>query len=52
MGLLDELHASGRTIIIVTHDHMIAEHTGRTVHLLDGNIDMIQINRNKGGGAV
>ena len=44
MGLLDKLHESGRTIITVTHDPEIAAHTERTIHLLDGKIDLIQKN--------
>ncbi len=44
MGLLDKLHESGRTIITVTHDPEIATHTERTIHLLDGKIDLIQKN--------
>jgi putative ABC transport system ATP-binding protein len=36
MGLLSELHQSGATICIVTHDPRFAEHAGRVFHLLDG----------------
>lgn len=38
MGLLNELHEDGRTIVMVTHDPEIAAHTQRTIHLLDGRI--------------
>jgi len=38
MKLLDELHAEGATICMVTHDPRYAEHAGRTVHLFDGQI--------------
>jgi putative ABC transport system ATP-binding protein len=38
MALLDELHASGATICIVTHDPRFAGHANRVVHLLDGRI--------------
>jgi putative ABC transport system ATP-binding protein len=41
MALLDTLHESGRTIVIVTHDAAIAAHTERTVHLLDGKVEKI-----------
>lgn len=47
MGLLDDLNASGRTIIMVTHDPETAAHTERTIHLLDGKIDQIQKNGSK-----
>jgi putative ABC transport system ATP-binding protein len=36
MALLDELHAAGATICIVTHDPRFAGHAKRIVHLLDG----------------
>ncbi len=41
MGLLEELNRDGRTIVMVTHDHEIAAHTQRTIHLLDGRIERI-----------
>ena len=47
MELLDKLNEKGRTIIMVTHDAEIAAHTERTIHLLDGKIDLIQKNGSK-----
>lgn len=41
MNLLHKLHAQGTTIVMVTHDAQIAEHTQRTVHLMDGLIDTV-----------
>ena len=38
MGLLAELSADGRTIIMVTHDADVAGHAGRTLHMHDGAI--------------
>lgn len=38
MGLFDELHANGNTLIIVTHEQSIAEHALRRVTLSDGDI--------------
>jgi putative ABC transport system ATP-binding protein len=38
MGLLRDLHASGATICMVTHDERYAHHAERTVHLFDGRI--------------
>jgi putative ABC transport system ATP-binding protein len=38
MVLFDELHKNGQTIIVVTHEAHIAEHTQREIHLLDGKI--------------
>ena len=39
MTVLDELHASGQTIILVTHEDYIAQHALRTVRLMDGMIE-------------
>ena len=44
MALLRELHASGRTIVMVTHDPAIAAHTQRTIHLRDGRVETIVSN--------
>ena len=38
MELFHELNEEGRTIIMITHDIHIAEHAGRIVRILDGNI--------------
>ena len=38
MALIDQLHAGGRTIIMVTHDENIARNARRVVRLLDGTI--------------
>tara|TARA_B100001559_G_scaffold125897_1_gene105716 strand:- start:170 stop:853 length:684 start_codon:yes stop_codon:yes gene_type:complete len=38
MGILDELHAQGNTIILVTHEDDIAKHAKRTIRLFDGKI--------------
>jgi putative ABC transport system ATP-binding protein len=38
MALFDELHGTGQTIVLVTHEHDIAEHAQRTVTLRDGVI--------------
>jgi putative ABC transport system ATP-binding protein len=40
MALLSDLHARGRTIVMVTHDPEIAAYAGRIVHFLDGRIEM------------
>jgi putative ABC transport system ATP-binding protein len=38
MALFDELHKNGQTIVLVTHEHDIAEQAHRTVTLRDGVI--------------
>ncbi len=38
IALLHELNASGRTIVLITHDHDVAGVAPRQVHVLDGRI--------------
>jgi len=38
MDLLNELHQSGATICMVTHDARYAAHAKRTIHLFDGRV--------------
>jgi len=44
MGMLDELHQSGHTIVLVTHEDDIAAHAKRTVRLRDGLIESDTLN--------
>jgi putative ABC transport system ATP-binding protein len=39
MALFRELHDTGQTIVLVTHEHDIAAHARRQIHLLDGKIE-------------
>jgi putative ABC transport system ATP-binding protein len=39
MALIDEIHQSGNTIILVTHEEDIAEHAKRIVRLRDGMVE-------------
>jgi putative ABC transport system ATP-binding protein len=36
LGLLDELHRSGRTLVVITHDRDVAETAERSIRLRDG----------------
>ena len=38
MGLLEEIHKLGNTIIVVTHEEDIAQHAHRIIRLIDGNV--------------
>jgi putative ABC transport system ATP-binding protein len=38
MAVLRELHATGRTIVLITHDGAVASSADRQIHLLDGRI--------------
>ncbi len=42
MEIFDTLHRQGNTIVLVTHEHFIARHAQRIVHLLDGKIENIE----------
>jgi putative ABC transport system ATP-binding protein len=39
MALIGEVHASGQTVVLVTHDPDIAAHAPRQVRLRDGRIE-------------
>jgi predicted ABC-type transport system involved in lysophospholipase L1 biosynthesis ATPase subunit len=38
--LFDELHRSGRTIVLITHEADVARRAGRVVRLRDGRIEI------------
>jgi putative ABC transport system ATP-binding protein len=38
LALIDQLHQQGATIVVITHDHAIAERMPRKVEILDGRI--------------
>ena len=42
MTLLDDLNAEGRTVIMVTHDEVIARRSRRILRLLDGQVESDQ----------
>jgi len=37
-ALFNQLHAEGRTLIIVTHDNALAERTKRIITIKDGKV--------------
>lgn len=39
MAILQDLHAQGRTIVMITHDARNAEYAGRVIHLRDGKLE-------------
>src|SRR5947208_5577756 len=39
MGLMDRLQREGNTIVLVTHEHDIAEYAHRVVHIRDGVVE-------------
>lgn len=46
MGLLEEIHKRGNTIILVTHEEDIALHAHRIVRLRDGLVESDTLNKN------
>jgi putative ABC transport system ATP-binding protein len=46
MGIFEEIHRKGNTVIVVTHENAIAQHTHRIIRLLDGEVDTDEINEN------
>src|SRR5467141_3933638 len=45
MALLDRLHAQGNTIVLVTHEHDIAEYAHRIVSIRDGVVEKDETKR-------
>jgi len=39
MALVEKLHEKGNTIVLVTHEHDIAMHARRVVHIRDGKVE-------------
>jgi len=39
MALFARLHADGNTILLVTHEHDIAQHADRIIHIRDGKVE-------------
>jgi putative ABC transport system ATP-binding protein len=44
MGLINDIHTAGNTIIVVTHEEDIAQHAHRIIRLVDGMIASDEIN--------
>jgi len=46
MGLIEEIHKAGNTIILVTHEEDIARHAHRIIRLSDGLVSSDEVNTN------
>lgn len=49
MQILENLHKSGRTVIIITHDNEIAEQVKRVIYIRDGKIEQDYFNEERQG---
>jgi putative ABC transport system ATP-binding protein len=38
LALIDQLHQAGSTIVVITHDHAIAERMRRKIEIIDGHV--------------
>jgi putative ABC transport system ATP-binding protein len=38
MDMINQVHAEGTTVILVTHDAKVAARASRVIYLMDGNI--------------
>jgi len=43
LGLFDDLHDQGRTIVLITHEHDVAARAGRTVQIYDGQVRTTEV---------
>jgi putative ABC transport system ATP-binding protein len=48
MGLIEDLHRQGGTIVLVTHDPQIAARAQRQIHIVDGRI--VELKKSVGSG--
>lgn len=50
LGILKQMHQSGKTVILITHDNGSADQARRVVRIMDGKIESDTINQDFGKG--
>ena len=45
LEMIDTLNKDGKTIVLVTHDDFVAERANRVIHMKDGQVDRVVVNR-------
>ena len=50
LGILKQMHQSGKTVILITHNNGIADQARRVVRIMDGKIESDTINQDFGKG--
>jgi putative ABC transport system ATP-binding protein len=48
LGVLDELHRAGKTLVVVTHDPDVASRASRVVRMRDGRVERIEARASAG----
>ncbi|MFH2068401.1 MAG: ABC transporter ATP-binding protein [Candidatus Omnitrophota bacterium] len=38
LSVLNEMHSQGKTLVVITHDVSVAQHSSRTIQIVDGHI--------------
>ena len=43
MDIFHELHEQGHTIVLITHDPSVAKQASRSIHILDGTLEEVEL---------
>ena len=51
LDLFDQINAAGRTVVVITHEHDVAQRAKRVIRMRDGKIISDTLNANQGVSA-